>query len=764
VELQREITGDGPSNAQLVVLTALPSYADLPAHKLLSDYSGTLLFDQFRKAGLLRSRIRVESVCERIPPGRAFYALDADEQRAWREDALERIRALSPSVVVPLGDLPLEVLTGGEQTSSDKWQLSVIPTLIEGTKAVPLISPERVVKVFKDIPFLTFGAKRAAEEATFRGIRRTQRIFHVEPTLDETLAFLQRCERAEWLSVDIETGRGQITCVGFSYDSREALCVPTLPDAYDALSYHVLWSAIARALASPAKKVFQNGIHDTSYFAKYGIRVLNFAHDTMVAQKFLFPELPMGLDTVARIYTREPYWKDDAKDWSVRQDIRRLYEYNCRDAAVTLEAAHAQRADLKSRGLLQRFDDFLMRLTAPVAEMCWRGLPLDVAERERLRADAEAKIAELRQALDAESTRLVGRVVNPRSPTQVKSLLVAAGYKLPTKFGAESSDREALLKLRLKHPESKILTPLIRLSAEQKKVSSYLTVPYDEADSRIRYTLSLHGTESGRMSCYTDPWGRGLNAQTIPAKLKSMFCAPAGSRFVEVDLSQAESRFVAFDGPVPVLQRMYADGVDVHRWVASHAAMFNKPMSEITYEERQLGKKTGHASNYGMGAATLSNQCLKEMDLVLPVARAQALLDGYHVALDNGILRWQARIREEVLRKRMLRTPFGRERYFYDRPGPELWKEAYAYRPQSAVTDVINHLVLHMFGHARLLLQIHDSLLLEVPDASYGDVVARIRDQDAWNPRIALSGGELRIPIEIKTARRWSELEKIFAG
>jgi DNA polymerase I-like protein with 3'-5' exonuclease and polymerase domains len=186
-------------------------------------------------------------------------------------------------------------------------------------------------------------------------------------------------------------------------------------------------------------------------------------------------------------------------------------------------------------------------------------------------------------------------------------------------------------------------------------------------------------------------------------------------------------------------------------------------MAQVTKEQRQLGKKAGHASNYGMKAFTFVATCLKEMDLVIPVTKAERMLEGYHKTFP-GIRRWQTRICEEVMRNRKLTTPLGRERYFYQRPGDDLNKEAYAYRPQSTVTDCINHLVLHMFRHAGLVVQIHDSLLMEIKEAELAAVLERIKDQDAWNPRMMLPGGELRIPIEIKYGRNWANMEVCYEG
>lgn len=761
IELPREVRGEGPEDARIVLLAESPSYEEFTAKRPFQNFASKMLLQQFLQAGILRSQMRLEYVCEQVVPNRHFTTLPPATQIAWKADALQRVKALKPNVIVPLGDIALSVVT--PHTSSDKYHLSIIPSLV-GPKCIPLLWPERILRNFKEIFFLTFGATRIAEESKFPEIINTQRQFTIRPTLLESLATLKKLEHSEWLSVDIETCAGQITCIGFAATPTAAISIPTLQRDYSSPEeFFELWTAIAKVLAAPSKKVGQNFNYDMTYLAKYGIRVRNFFHDTMIANKFLHPESTMGLDTVARLYTKEPYWKDEAKNWSARQNAEDLYYYNCKDAAVTLEAAFAQRLELERRGHTELFKKRCMDLTSAVSEMCWRGLPVNETERLRLRTETEKTVEELQKQLDVATTPLMGGPINPRSPTQIKNLLKVAGMKIPMKMGKESSDRESLMRLRLKHPESPILTPLVQLSAEQKKLSSYLNFAYDP-DGCMRYSLMLLGTETNRMACYTDPWDRGINAQTIPSGLKSMFEMPdADELFVEVDLRQADARVVAWDGPEPTLMKMFQDGADIHRYVASQPELFNCTSAQVTKQQRQLGKKTGHAANYGMKGPTLSTQCLKEMDLVVPPHKAEQMLAGYHRTFP-GIRRWQKRIQEEVLRQRYLTTPMGRMRQFYERPGDDLFKEAYAYRPQSTVADVINCLILHMRGHAKLLLQVHDSALLRVRSAHLKGVLARICDQDAWNPRLKLPGGELRIPIEIKVGRNWSKMEEVFSG
>lgn len=765
LSLNRQCAADGPDDSAILVLTDRPSWADLNAGRFLTDHAGKVFWDSLRSGtGLLRSHVRVDAICQGPVPGNDYRLLDVMTKAAWEIDTVQRISAIRPRLIVALGDWALDLLTG--RKSSDLWHMSLLPAMREDfPKVLSLLHPDRVFREYASTFYYKLAASRIAKESQYPEIRRPFRESIVRPSPHEAISFLASVTEAEWLSVDIETGQGQITCVGFAADPLRGMSIPALPQNYaDVNEWHMVWQAMSRALGGPSKKVFQNGVYDLSYFSAYGIRVENFFHDTMLAQKVLYPEFPVGLDNIARIYTEEPYWKSDAKNWSARTDIDSLYHYNVKDVCVTLEAAFAQRTDLERRGLTRFFYEYVMALAkGPALEMSWRGLPLDVAERERLANEAELRMKTLSDGLSVASEQVLGKPLNTRSPVQVKAFLNAVGYKrLPFMDGKETSNKGALMKLRLKSPKCPHLNALIEVSEVQKELSSYLRFEYSD-DMRVRYTLNLAGTETLRGACYKDPWDRGLNAQTIPSGLKSMFRAPEGRTLLEVDLKQADARVVAWDSADPILVEFYRSGKDIHRYVASQPELFNCSPDAVTKEQRQLGKKVGHAANYGVGPATLVESCLKEMNLVITQQKAAQMLQGYYRAFP-GIVRWQGRIRDEVSQTRALTSPTGWKRYFYGRFDQTLLKEAYAWRPQHVVAYTINQLVLWLYGKYDLLIQTHDSLLIEVDDDVLGEALIRVKEQDRWNPTYPMNGGDLRIPIEVKVGKVWSAAKEVFSG
>lgn len=484
---------------------------------------GAVYLSQFRKLGIDQSKIRIEPICKRPLIKSSFYTLSEDERTFWRSDAFHRLKELteqeSCKVIVPAGDEALRMLCA--KSSLFKWHLSPIETTEAfGTlPAIPLLSPHYIMRIFADIVYISQGAKRIAELLRDPKKKPKERSFQIRPTIEEFHEWKEKAlaSKPEFLCLDIETSAGQITCIGFSINPNEAICVQTLPKDWPiAEEFYAIWKIIAELCESDIPKVNQNILYDSTYLSAYGIRVRNIQFDTMMAMRYLNPELKKGLDNCARLYAYEPYWKDEGKDWNSRQNIDQLYEYNCKDASVTLEIALAQLQELRERNELERFNELVMKLWAPVAEMCWTGFPVRPEFLENLRKENQEEIDKWEKLLQDGSKKYLGKEIKPTSPKQIKELLKAAGFRIPVKNGKESSDYESLLKLRMKAENSSILQSLIRLSKLQKQKSTYLNYRYDLENRRMFFSLYVASTETLRMAGGKDPWDRGLNVQTIP--------------------------------------------------------------------------------------------------------------------------------------------------------------------------------------------------------------------------------------------------------
>lgn len=237
---------------------------------------------------------------------------------------------------------------------------------------------------------------------------------------------------------------------------------------------------------------------------------------------------------------------------------------------------------------------------------------------------------------------------------------------------------------------------------------------------------------------------------------------------MEVDLSAAESRYVAYVSADPKLIQMLEDGEDVHKHVAMNIlSALGKPPEEYSKKWRNLAKPVGHGGNYLMKAGTLKENIFKSMEISLPKKEAEAMLEAYHAEFPH-IRYWQKSVKKELWEKRRLRAPSGWERYFYGRPDDSMWREGIAWVPQHTIPWVTNHLMFHLLEQRRgkkldfeLIAQVHDSLILLVPDARLEDVARSCFEIKKWHPEIDLPGGKLWIPVEAETGKSLADKKEI---
>lgn len=734
------MVGTGPNEAGILVLVTRPSAMAFSQSTPLAGWEKDFIYDKLLAAGIHPNTVRFETAGSLSKPISCF------------------------KVVIGLGPAALSYV---DKTGIDKWQNSVFK--LDKTHFIPCYDIQRINKQYELQMFMSLAFQKAADILSGKWYR-PEVTAHINPPFDITMDILDEIKKYDKVSLDIETSYGQINTMGFAWKRDEGIAIGCLPDKLGPDKTKQLWTRMAEIIEGPSKKILQNAIYEYGYYSMYGFRMANVWHDTMWAQKVLWPEFKQGLDNVGRMYTPFLYWKEDNKNWNKIKDWPQHYRYNVSDTVGTLWAAEEQEADLKSRGLADGFYNEIMQYHEWIAEMCTRGLPLNVETLKKLQTEVTTKIVDETKKL----VEFTGQDINPRSPKQIKDYYNGKGYKLPKKRNpgtgtwVESTDQMALKKLRLKYPADKSLAHLLNISTLNKAKSSYLDFKF-WPDNRLRYMLNGCGTETLRWSGSKDILWGGINPQTVPngakgINIKAIFEAPSGKVFLECDLGQAESRFVAYDCCDNALITMLEDPAqDVHKFVASE--IFKKPIDEITKQERQLGKKSGHGANYSMGVTTFIDSCLREMDLVLTKKEGTNVLESYH-RLFPGIRRGHESTRREVRRNRKLTNPFKRERYFFGRLGDDLFRESYAYRPQSSIPEITNCLIRRLVEergrgrfHFELILQIHDSVLMLVDTNMVDEVAEFCLNTSLWHPEVILPAGRLIIPTDCEVGKIWGNKE-----
>lgn len=304
--------------------------------------AGRMFNSLLRTAGIAREECLVTNVFDRKLPGNdiARVVLKRDDPALgsgynlapvgggflhpdWVAGSLPRLQAelekWQPTVIVPLGSTALWALTG--QTSISAWRgtAHAASLIMPGVKIVPTYHPMMVQYQFKMYTVVVGDLIRAHTEA-LRGplVTTPKRSILIDPTLDELRLYVPHLLNSPLLSIDIETGWGQITSIGFAPDTEHAIVVPFVDKRQPDRSYWCsaddekrAWGYCRTVLESNTPKLGQNfAQYDAFWFLdKYRIGVRNLQHDTRLIHHALYPELPKSLEFMGNSYTSQGAWK-----------------------------------------------------------------------------------------------------------------------------------------------------------------------------------------------------------------------------------------------------------------------------------------------------------------------------------------------------------------------------------------------------------------------------------------------------------------------
>lgn len=707
-------------------------------------------------------------------------------------------------VIVAMGDAAFQRHFSGTSLTVDQAHSYCLPKA-DGTIVVPTYDPKDVFRSPDYEHWIDWALRKAKRLCDGTRTLDAPLMLRINPTLQEVLALPNELAKASLLAVDIECipETCELTSIAFA-TAKQSICIPFaaqyLQPYWSEAEELQVWQAVQNVLASATPKVFHNFIFDVQVLRYAGITVNGAIHDTMVRASELNPLLPKSLKDVARLYLYCEPWKDQ-KDFKLTGDADAFYRYNAIDAARTLSIWGFQEQELSANALRDHYSAYVAPLVPLVKDVCEQGIRVDVKALSTADNQAEALLAPLEQELreianplmpPAYTTRKrnkekdiygpspkTGKQIiitkgydetrdsyNPRSSEQTKVILETLGYKLPTKRGRVSADRESLLKLNRRKPHP-FISALLRHSKIAKLRSSYTSIVLDQ-DLRCRFSLNIAGTISGRFSAQKTPWETGLNIQTLPRRnaevpidIRGVFLPDEGHTLLEVDLSQAELRVVAWLSGETKLMELFAANQDVHAYTAQR-------ITELSGVDcpRQLGKRINHASNYGMQAARFADSCLLEADLSIGVDTATKLLDARSRTFP-AIPLWHQAIRAELYRTRRLESPQGRVAKFYGPVTDEMHRQALSFIPQATVVDTVNAVWISLAklpeynNDFRVLSQIHDSLVFSVKRDRLDHVIDLVKE--AFDSQyVTIRGVRYKIPFDGKVGDTWSTLEKLF--
>jgi DNA polymerase-1 len=395
-----------------------------------------------------------------------------------------------------------------------------------------------------------------------------------------------------------------------------------------------------------------------------------------------------------------------------------------------------------------------------LARMERRGIAIDRQTLARL----SGEFAQTAARVEAEIQDLAGEPVNPGSPKQLGDIMfgkMALPGGAKTKTGAWSTSAQVLDDLaEAGHAFPKKILEWRQVSKLKSTYTDALPQFVNPETSRIHTSYALAATTTGRLSS-SDP-----NLQNIPVrtedgrKIRRAFVATEGHKLVSADYSQIELRLLAEIADIAALKQAFRDGLDIHAMTASE--MFGVPVEGMPGEVRRRAKAINFGIIYGISAFGLANQ------LGIGRDEAGAYIKKYFERFP-GIRAYMDDTREFCRSHGYVTTLFGRKCHYPDikasNPSLRAFNERAAInaRLQGTAADIIRRAMIRMeaaLGQAglaaRMLLQVHDELVFEVPDAEVEATLPVVRQvmQDAPFPAVMLS---VPLAVEARAAANWEE-------
>ncbi len=591
-------------------------------------------------------------------------------------------------------------------------------------------------------------------------------------TFEQLDAWIAKLQAAELSALDTETDsldamRARIVGISFAVEPGKAAYVPLrhdYPGAPDQLPFDEVIARLRPWLENPAaKKVGQHIKYDSHVFANIGIVVQGWAHDTLLESYVLEAHRQHSLSSLAeRHLGRKGLDYEDLCGKGAKQipfsqvDIERAALYSGEDSEMTLQVHQTLYPRLAAvPGMKFVYESIEMPTSAVLGRVERHGVLIDSA---RL-AEQSRMLAERMLALENEAYEIAGQPFNLGSPKQIGEILFGK-LGLPvtkkTASGAPSTDESVLEKLALDYPLPARLLEHRGLSKLKGTYTDKLPQMINPDTGRVHTHYAQAVAITGRLSS-NDP-----NLQNIPIRtaegrrVREAFVAPPGHVIVSADYSQIELRLMAHISQDPGLLRAFNEGMDVHR--ATAAEVFNLATEEVTSEQRRYAKTINFGLIYGMGAYGLSQS------LGIEQKAAKDYIDRYFARF-AGVRRYMDETKASAAEKGYVETLFGRRISLPEinggsgplRAGAE--RQAINAPMQGTAADLIKLAMLAVQkalddeGKAtRMVMQVHDELVFEVPEAEVEWVKAEV-------PRLMAGVAQLSVPLiaEVGIGPNWDE-------
>jgi DNA polymerase-1 len=575
-------------------------------------------------------------------------------------------------------------------------------------------------------------------------------------------AWMKKIERAELVSFDTETTsldpvRAEMVGFSLSVEPGSAAYVP-LEHRYTGAPEQLRRAAVLARLKpwledARRAKLGQNAKYDAHVLANHGIRLAGIAHDTLLQSYVLESHQRHDMDSLAErhlgektITYDEVTGKGASRIGFDQVAVDRATEYAAEDADVTLRLHRALYPRVAADAKLARiYREVEMPLSPVLFEMERNGVLLDTA----LLKDLSREFGEKMNEIEKKAHEQAGQPFNLNSPKQIQEILFERQGLKPTRktpSGQPSTDEDALTELALDHPLPKLLLEYRGLAKLKSTYTDKLPEMINPKTGRVHTTYGQAVAVTGRLAS-NDP-----NLQNIPIRtaegrrIREAFVAPRGAHIVSADYSQIELRIMAHISRDEGLLKAFAAGEDIHR--ATAAEIFGLDPAQVGAEQRRYAKVINFGLIYGMSAFGLARQ------LGIERAAAQQYMDRYF-ARYPGVADYMKRTRETAREAGYVETVFGRRLWLPEirssnparRQGAE--RAAINAPMQGTAADLVKMAMIAVARWlaqdglaAKLVMQVHDELVLEVPGGELATVKREL-------PKLMTGVAELAVPLVV---------------
>ena len=598
-------------------------------------------------------------------------------------------------------------------------------------------------------------------------------VYHTVLTPQDLDGWLERLARAELIAFDTETTsldymQARIVGVSFAVQPGEAAYVPLAhdyPGAPPQLDRDAVLARLRPLLENPRlPKVGHNLKYDMSVLANHGIRLDGIRFDTMLESYVLDSTATRhDMDTLALKHLgHTTIHYEDVAGKGARQigfnqvGVEQAAPYAAEDADVTLRLHVLQWPRLAAEpGLKRLFEEIEMPLVPVLSRMERNGVLVDAARLKRHGAELGERLV----ALERGAHVAAGQPFNLSSPKQIQEILFDK-LKLPvlkkTPTGQPSTAEDVLAELALDFPLPRLILEYRALSKLKSTYTDRLPAQVNPATGRVHTSYHQAVAATGRLSS-ADP-----NLQNIPVRteegrrIRQAFIAAPGHTLLAADYSQIELRIMAHLSGDAGLLRAFADGQDIHR--ATAGEVFGVPPEQVTADQRRSAKAINFGLIYGMSAFGLARQ------LGIERGAAQHYVDRYF-ARYPGVKAFMEHTREQARRDGYVETLFGRRLYLPEINAAGSQRRQAAERAainapmQGTAADLIKRAMIAVDAwlqeapeRGRMILQVHDELILEVPEAGLEAAQSALREH--------MEGvAELAVPllVGLGVGKNWDE-------